>query len=92
MVLETRVAENTVLSALFVFVILGSIVNNMVWETQVAANTVLYALVVFAILRFIVKNNVLRHMDGTQYFLLCYYEGILRCRFCKVFTDIDFVL
>ena len=70
MVWETQFAENTVLSALFVFVILRSIVNNMVWETQVAENTVLYALFVFAMLRFIVKNNVLRHMDGTQYFLL----------------------
>ena len=49
---------------------LRSIVKNMVWETQCAENTVLSALSVSAICRSIVKNNVLRHMDGTQDYLL----------------------
>ena len=47
-----------------------SIVKNMVWETHVAENTVLSAFSVSAIFRSIVKNNVLRHMDGTQDFLV----------------------
>ena len=97
-VLETQLPENTVLSALLVFVRLQSIVKNMVWETHVAENTVLSALSVSASCRSIVKNNVLRHMVGTQDFLLSLlckdsalsiFDCFERYRFCIVIYNVS---